>query len=274
MSLYNSINNNIIFLFLIIFTFFLKPSVEAITKINATKGLSDITFNSETNITTYKIRVDKDYSSDSLTSLILDLSYPYKLNRSDCTSECNINTQNISDIFYECTINKSECFFLNKDSKIIIESIISPLNCEFTNLNSLTTEIVFEASNIEFTCANYKLSFFFVADGLIKHPYKDFEFTFPIYYKDKKEDAECIFPKNNMKIACVIDAGLRLFEKGYFINFEYDKNIKLDNDLNLTLKLDKYVLEDDCGKNISSGFFIINKYYNILLLYFILLYIL
>ena len=67
------------------------------------------------------------------------------------------------------------------------------------------------------------------------------------------ETANCIIPKISKYIPCIIDASERIFEKGYFINFEYNKSIELTQDLNLSLKLNKYVLEDDCGKNINQG---------------------
>ena len=75
----------------------------------------------------------------------------------------------------------------------------------------------FESSDIDMICSNYKLSFWLTDVNLEYHPFDNLEFNFPIYYRDKKETAECIFPKSGQQIPCSIDASKRLFEKGYFI---------------------------------------------------------
>ena len=241
---------------------FIQFSFEINTIINSTKGIIDIFYfsNSTTKILYFKIPVDRDYSS--INSLLLKLSYPYNFNRTDCFASCALNNTNSSNIFYDCQISDSDCDSLDGNKKIIITEIVSPNNCEFENLNSLVSVIYFETTSLELVCANYKLSFFFEAENLEHHPSEDIYFNFPVYYKDEMETAECIFPKIREKIACTIDASQRVFEKGYFINFEHNKTVALTKDLNLTIELEKYVLEDDCGKNINKGKMMLFKVWN------------
>ena len=257
----------------IFFILFLKFILIITTQVKANKGLTDIFYNSTSKILFFKIPLEENCDKDSL---ILNLSYPYRSNRTYCSSNCNINRINTSNIFYECEIKKEECDLLEGNKKIIIDSISEPSDCEFENPNYMISVINFEQSSVDMACANYKLSFFIHDNKLLYYPYDNIFFNFPIYYKDKMETAECLFPKNinQKRIACTIDASNRTFEKGYFVNFEYNKSIALTKDLNLTLNLEKYVLEDDCGKTINKERMILFQVYNyIIILFLFILYI-
>ena len=236
---------------LIVFLFFQISLIKSATTLKASKGLTDIFYNSTSQKLLFKIPVEEDPSINAIT---LNLSYPYRYNRSYCFADCVINRTISTNIFYDCTISKTDCDSLDGNKKIIIEEkIISPDNCEFQDPKTMVSVIYFEKTNIDMVCANYKLSFFVEDINLENHPYEDIYFQFPVYYKDKMETADCIFPKIGRKIACTIDASQRVFEKGYFVNFEYNKTIALTKDLNLTMELEKYVLEDDCGKDMNKG---------------------
>ena len=253
--------------YIIIIFFFLFINILNIKSqycpIRAEKGLTDIFYNSTEETLSFKIPIE----SDSYNTLKLNLSYPYRSNRTYCTSDCEkITNSETNDKYYYCKIKHSECDLMDGTSKKIkIHSIIDYPNCQFENLYPITSVINFESNNIEMVCSNYKLCFFFQDYNLQNHPFDNISFNFPIYYKDKMETANCIIPKNSKYIPCTIDASERIFEKGYFINFEYNKSIELTQDLNLSLKLNKYVLEDDCGKNINQGKIIekFHKNYNI-----------
>jgi len=240
------------FINLIVLLLFQITLIKSQTFLKASKGLTDIFYNSTSQNLLFKIPVEEDYPS--INNLILNLSYPYRYNRSNCFADCIINKTISTNICYDCKISKTDCDSLDGNKKIIIEEILSPNNCEFENLKSMVSVIYFEKTNIDMVCANYKLSFFVTDDTLENHPYEDIYFKFPVYYKDQMETADCIFPKNKdgKKIACTIDASQRVFEKGYFVNFEYNKTISLTKDLNLTMELEKYVLEDDCGKDMNK----------------------
>ena len=234
------------------------------TVINA-KGLKNIAYQSTTDpaeiILSFEIPLAESISSP--TSIKLKLTYPYKSNRELCKAECNLSADNN---FYACSISNTTCDLIGENKKIIIDSIIYPPDYSFKNINSMTSVINFEADDLEMVCSNYKLSFFLIDRNINKHPYEKINFEFPIYYKDKSETAKCIIPEQGIYIPCTIDASKRLFEKGYFINFEYDKSIALTEDLNLTLKLKKYVLEDDCGKDINFMKILYFDKYNFILL--------
>ena len=234
------------------------------TVINA-KGLKNIAYQSQTNpaeiILSFEIPLAESISSP--TSIKLKLTYPYKSNRELCKAECNLSADNN---FYACSISNTTCDLIGENKKIIIDSIIYPPDYSFKNINSMTSVINFEADDLEMVCSNYKLSFFLIDRDIDKHPYEKINFEFPIYYKDKSETAKCIIPEQGIYIPCTIDASKRLFEKGYFINFEYDKSIALTEDLNLTLKLKKYVLEDDCGKDVNFMKILYFDKYNFILL--------
>ena len=233
------------------------------TEINA-KGLRNIAYQSTTDpaeiILSFEIPLADSISSQR--TIKLKLTYPYKSNRELCEAECNLSADNK---FYACSIKNTTCDLIGENKKIIIDSII-PSSYSFKNINSMTSVINFEADDLEMVCSNYKLSFFLIDRNINKHPYEKINFEFPIYYKDKSETAKCIIPEQGNYIPCTIDASKRLFEKGYFINFEYDKNIALTEDLNLTLKLKKYVLEDDCGKDINFMKILYFDKYNCILL--------
>ena len=252
---------NYIFLFFFRFSF-----IESTTIIQASEGIKDINYNYNENITTFKIPIEDGTSYNS--DLTLTLLYPQKINRDPCEAICNKDSTNL---FYECKITKDDCELLTDNKKIIIQGISPTEDCAFSNLKSMVSVLNFESSDIDMVCSNYKLSFWLTDDNLVYHPFDNLEFNFPIYYRDKKETAECIFPKSGNQIPCSIDASKRLFEKGYFINFEYDKIIHLTNDLNLTLRLNKYTLEDDCGKNINKGKIIYSKIYNSFNLFLLLI---
>ena len=264
----------------IIFFLFIKYSIiESVeSHISTTKGITDIIYNSTLEFISFHIPTTVTEESNNPTNLTLNLSYPYRSNRTFCSANCGLkfdiidNIQENKEYYYYCLIEKRECDLLEDNKKIIIDSIIEPPNYEFENRDSLISEINFEAQNIEMVCSNYKISFFFKKDDLEYHPYDNIEFTFPIYYKDKQETAICIFPKQGDYVPCIIDAGQRIFEKGYFINFEYNKTIELTKDLNLTLKLNKYILEDDCGKNINNGKLICFNLYYLILFFFLFLF--
>ena len=234
------------------------------TEINA-KGLKNIAYQSTTDpaeiILSFEIPLADSISSPR--TIKLKLTYPYKSNRELCVAECNLSADNN---FYACSIKNTTCDLIGENKKIIINSIIDPSDYSFKNINSMTSVINFEAHDLEMVCSNYKLSFFLIDRNIDKHPYEKINFEFPIYYKDKSETAKCIIPEQGNYIPCTIDASKRLFEKGYFINFEYDKNIELTEDLNLTLKLKKYVLEDDCGKDINFMKILYFDKYNFILL--------
>ena len=248
------------FLLNFIFLFFFRFSlIESTTIIEASQGIKDITYDYDQNFTTFKIPIDQDNSISSLTLL---LKYPYNINRTACEATCTKDTTDSSNIFYKCKITKDDCELLTDNKKIIIQGISPTEDCAFSNLKSMVSVLNFESSDIDMVCSNYKLSFWLTDVNLEYHPFDNLEFNFPIYYRDKKETADCIFPKSGKQIPCSIDASKRLFEKGYFINFEYDKIIHLNEDLNLTLRLNKYTLEDDCGKNINKGKMIYYKIYN------------
>ena len=253
---------NYIFLFFFRFSF-----IESTTTIKASKGIKDINYNYNENITTFKIPIEDGTSYNS--DLTLTLLYPQKINRNEhCQATCDKDNSNL---FYECKITKSNCELLTDNKKIIIQGISSLPDYQFSNLKSMVSVINFESSDVDMICSNYKLSFWLTDLNLEYNPYDNLEFNFPIYYRDKKETADCIFPKSGKQIPCSIDASKRLFEKGYFINFEYDKIIHLTNDLNLTLRLNKYTLEDDCGKNINKGKIIYSKIYNSFNLFLLLI---
>ena len=244
---------NLIFL---IFCVFLP--IKSSIAINNTKGIIDITYDNSLKKTSFKIPIDEVYSADPLTLL---LTYPYKSNRDSCEATCNLDATNL---FYACEITNTPttCDLLNDNKRIIIDSIDSPAGYSFLNIDTLTSLITFELTNIDMVCSNHKLSFWLTDNNLQHRPYDNLEFSFPVYYRDNKEIAECIFPKYGNSIPCVIDASKRLFEKDYFINFEYNKTIALTDDLTLILKLNKYTLEDDCGININKGKMVFFKIYN------------
>ena len=258
------------FIINLIFLFFYGFSLieSSVTYIN-NKGITDITYdNTGTEKTTsFKIRLEQASSGTHLTLL---LSYPYKSNRDPCEANCDI-VSDAEGSFYDCTITETNCDLLNDNKRIIIESIKPPTSYSFSNIETLTSLITFELTDIDMVCSNYKLSFWLTDNNLQHRPYDNLEFSFPVYYRDNKEAAECIFPKYGNSIPCVIDASKRLFEKGYFINFEYNKTIALTNDLTLILKLNKYTLEDDCGININKGKMIYFKIYNSFYIFLLLI---
>ena len=256
---------NLIFLFFCGF-----PLIESTNTIYTKNGITDINYDDSDNTdikTTFKIRLDQASSEAHLT---LSLKYPYKSNRNPCEAECDISSDGS---FYDCTITKSDttCDLLNGNKRIIIQSINSPTGYTFSNIDTLTSLITFELTDIDMVCSNYKLSFWLTDINLEHRPYENLEFNFPVYYRDNKETAECIFPKYGNSIPCVIDASKRLFEKDYFINFEYNKTIALTDDLTLILKLNKYTLEDDCGININKGKMIYFKIYNSFYIFLLLI---
>ena len=254
---------NLIFLFFCGF-----PLIESTGTYIYNKGITDITYNNAATpkTTSFKIILEQAPS----VSLTLFLSYPYNRDRSFCKAECN-SYSDANGPFYACTITETYCDLLNDNKRIIIDSIESPSGYYFSNIETLSSLITFELTDIDMVCSNHKLSFWLTDINLEHRPYENLEFNFPVYYRDNKETAECIFPKYGNSIPCVIDASKRLFEKGYFINFEYDKIIHLTNDLNLTLRLNKYTLEDDCGKNINKGKIIYSKIYNSFNLFLLLI---
>ena len=234
------------------------------------KGLKNISYRTTSSpvelILSFKIPIEGE---SNINQLKLNLTYPYRSDRTFCTAECELKNDEQNNKFYDCNIKNSSCDLIGENKKIVIDSIIDPDGYYFENINSLTSVINFEVDDIEMVCSNYKLSFFLVDRNLNKNPYEKIDFEFPIYYKDKKEMAKCMIPESGIYIPCTIDASNRLFEKGYFINFEYNKSIKLTDDLNLTMNLKKYVLEDDCGKDINYWKILYFSKYNFILLMFL-----
>ena len=234
------------------------------------KGLKNISYRTTSSpvelILSFKIPIEGE---SNINQLKLNLTYPYRSDRTFCTAECELKSDEQNNKYYDCNIKNSSCDLIGENKKIIIASIIEPDGYYFTNINSLISVINFQVDDIEMVCSNYKLSFFLVDRNLNKNPYEKIDFEFPIYYKDKKEMAKCIIPESGIYIPCTIDASNRLFEKGYFINFEYNKSIKLTDDLNLTMNLKKYVLEDDCGKDINYWKILYFSKYNYILLMFL-----
>jgi hypothetical protein len=90
---------NLIFLF-----FFRFSLIESTTTIKASKGIKDISYNYEQNITTFKIPIDEDDSYGS--PLTLTLLYPQKINRAPCEATC---TKDATNLLYECQITQSNC---------------------------------------------------------------------------------------------------------------------------------------------------------------------
>ena len=256
---------------ILIFLFYIINSIikSESTEINA-KGLRNILYKSTSNpeelILSFEIPLIETEGITYPNALTLNLAYPYKSTRQPCTSQCELKTETDNN-FYECSISNTTCDLIGENKKIIINSILSPSGYSFKNINSMVSVINFEVDDLEMVCSNYKLSFFLKDRNIDKnHPYEKINFEFPVYYKDKNETAKCIIPEQGDYIPCTIDASKRLFEKGYFINFEYNKSIILTDDLNLTLKLKKYVLEDDCGKDINFMKILYFNKYNFILL--------
>ena len=257
---------NLIFLFFCGF-----PLIESTNTIYTKNGITDITYDDSVNTaikTTFKIRLDQASSEAHLT---LSLKYPYKSDRNPCEADCILDNSDSTNLFYVCEITKASCDLLNDNKRIIIQSIKTPTGYSFLNIKTMSSLITFELTDIDMVCSNYKLSFWLTDNNLQYLPYDNLEFNFPVYYRDNKETAECIFPKYGNSIPCVIDASKRLFEKGYFINFEYNKTIALTDDLTLILKLNKYTLEDDCGININKGKMVFFKIYNSFYIFLLLI---
>ena len=245
-------NKNCFFLFLI--------SLESLIKyVNNTENIQQSTLS-------FLIPLE---SAPSISGAItLELSEPTKRNGDHCYAECSYNNGNL-----ECKITKVHCDSINYNSKKVTVLSILTSNYEFVNKGSLTSYISFKTTSIEMTCSNFKLSFIFYYEGLNNHPYTKTDFSIPIYYKDKKGEAKCILPEKTSYIPCIIDADNILYQKGYSIVFESSKPIIINENLNLSLTIEKYKLEDDCGKDTSSSNYIdklnLVKVINIILLIFL-----
>ena len=230
-----------------------------ITFLNNTGGVMDINYvnnteNIQLSTLSFSIPLELPPSISMPATIILELSEPSKRNGEHCTARCSYSNSNSK---LDCQIIKSDCDSINYDSKkVTVLSINSTDNYQFLNKDSLTNYISFKTTSIEMTCSNFKLSFFFYYEELSYHPYDQEDFSMPIYYKEKKGEAKCILPKNSRYIACIIEANNTLFQKDYFIKFETDKPIIINDNLNLSLNIEKYRLEDDCGKDTSSSTYI------------------
>ena len=237
---------------LLIFIILISNIHATLTYLKPTQGIKNIEYHSEGQKLSFQIPLE---SSDDIETITLNFSEPKKINRENCESTCSIHSN-----IMNCEIEKSDCELLQNTSFIIrIESIIEN-SYEFTSYDLLTSEINFETTSIEMTCSNYKLSFFLYSNYLNKHSYENMNFSFPIYYRDKKEEAQCIFPNKGKYIPCVIDATKILFQKDYSIDFDINNPIKLNDDLNITINnFKKYKLEDDCGKDINNNSIFINN---------------
>lgn len=239
--------NKIFFLFLFLIFIILKSNTQ-ITSLIPKEGIKNISYEEiEEEETKIKFEIPLEETND-VQSINLTLSEPKTINRANCISHCKIQT----NIMY-CEILKSECELLSQNSKIKIVSILGE-SYEFSNYYLLASEVNFEVSSIEMTCSNFYLSFFLKTNDLNKNTYENIDFSFPIYYRDIKENAKCIFPKMGQYIPCLINATQILFKKGYSITFD-NNPIKLTDDINLNLNMiKKYKLEDDCGKDINNSF--------------------
>ena len=237
---------------LLIFIILISNIHATLTYLKPTQGIKNIEYHSEGQILSFQIPLE---SSDDIETITLNFSEPKKINRENCESTCSIHSN-----IMNCEIEKSDCELLQNTSFIIrIESIIGN-SYEFTSYDLLTSEINFETTSIEMTCSNYKLSFFLYSNYLNKHSYENMNFSFPIYYRDKKEEAQCIFPNKGKYIPCAIDATKILFQKDYSIDFDINNPIKLNDDLNITINnFKRYKLEDDCGKDINNNSIFINN---------------
>ena len=234
--------------------------------LNPTEGIKDISYNSEDEKLTFSIPID---TSEASTVLQLKLSEPYKSNKDNCISTCNIISNLIS-----CEILKSSCDLLTNSSTITVHSIISPSNYFFTRYDYLTSEIIFNVSDIEYVCSNYKLSFFLKCFNLNYHTYQNFEFNFSVFYKNSEEKAICVFPKNGNYFSCVIDASKILFKKKFSLFLDLYKPIQISKDLKLIINnFNKYKFEEDCGKDIDNSKEIININIIKYISFFIFLYI-
>ena len=252
-------------IFLFFFILISISKSQSITFLNPTEGITNIKYNSEQNKLSFKIPLEL---TPDITLIKLELLEPKKSNRNNCLCECSIasNTMN-------CDILKSNCELLQNNSIITVASIVEPSNYYFSSYDLLTSEIEYKTNQLEMTCSNFKLSFFLYSYELSRHPYKNINFTFPIYYRDEEEKAICILPKNGKYLPCVIDATKILFKTNYTIFFGIKNPIKLTDDLNITISnIKKYKLEDNCGKEIDSSIIMNNFYYKEILKLFFLLY--
>ncbi len=244
----------------------------SITKLNNTGGIKEIKFhNNETeeipeSYLSFLIPLGTPIGSITLN---LNLLEPKNSDGTQCKAKCPY-----SDNALNCEILESDCDSIGEDSKVIIQSIVENDLYEFENLGSLTSYISFRTTSIEMTCSNFKLSFFLFYENLQNNPYENLNFLIPFHYKEKKGNAKCILPKQSKYIPCIIDAGNTLFQKDNFIEFETNKPITIE-DLDLSINIEKYRLEDDCGKDTSSSNYIYKlsfiKIINILLLIYFMI---
>jgi hypothetical protein len=244
-------NKKCFVLFLIILISILSLTISQ-TKLNNTGGITNITYHNnetEADITesflSFLIPLGTPITvSDTIT---LILSEPKKSDGNLCKAECS----KIDNVL-SCKILESICDSIGYDSKVIVNSI-ETFGYEFENINSLISYISFKTISIEMTCSNFKLSFFLSRGELGNNPYQNLNFSIPIHYKEKKGEAKCILPKTSQYIPCIIDAGDTLFQKDNFIEFETNKPIIITENLNLSMSIEKYKLEDDCGKDTNSS---------------------
>jgi len=245
----------------------------SITKLNNTGGIKEIKFhNNETeeiseSFLSFLIPLGTPIGSITLN---LNLLEPKNSDGNQCTAECPY-----SDNALNCKILESECDSIGEDSKVIIDRIVEYNDYQFENPDSLASYISFRTTSIEMTCSNFKLSFFLFYGNVQNHPYENLNFSIPFHYKEKKGEAKCILPKKSEYIPCIIDAGNTLFQKDNFIEFETNKQIAINKDLDLNINIEKYRLEDDCGKDTSSSNYIYKlsfiKIINILLLIYFMI---
>ena len=251
-------NKNCFVLFLIsLSSIFSLIFCDEVILLNNTGGVMDISYQNNTEnilLSTLSFSIPLEPHSSMPETIKLELSEPSQRNGAHCFAQCSYENK------LNCQIKKEECDSIDYDSKIVtVLSINDPNNYKFVNEGALTNYISFQTHSIEMTCSNFKLSFFFEYRELKNHPYEKEDFSIPINYKEKKGEAKCILPKQSSYIACIIDAGNTLFQKDDFIEFETNKPIKINDDLNLSLNIEKYKLEDDCGKDTSNSNYI-NKF--------------
>ena len=266
-------NKNCFVLYLIILISILSLTT-SITKLNNTGGIKEIKFhNNETeeipeSFLSFLIPLGTPIESITLNLYLLE---PKMSNGVQCKAKCSY-----SDNALNCKILESECDSIGEDSKVIIDRIVEYNDYQFENPDSLASYISFRTTSIEMTCSNFKLSFFLsCGDFGLKHPYKNLDFSIPFHYKEKKGEAKCILPKKSEYIPCIIDAGNTLFQKDNFIEFETNKPIAINEDLDLNINIEKYRLEDVCGKDTNSSNYIYKlsfiKIINILLLIYFMI---
>ena len=246
-------NKNCFVLYLIILISIL--SFSSLTKLNNTEGIKEIKFhNNETEeipVSFLSFLIPLGTSITEPNPIKLILSEPKNSNEDMCTAECSLEENKL-----DCKIYETACDSIGDNSKVIINSIFEPNGYEFENINSLTSFISFRTTSIEMTCSNFKLSFFLSCGEIGLHPYENLDFKIPIHYKEKKGEAKCILPKQSEYIPCIIDADNTLFQKNNYIEFETNKPIAINEDLDLSINIEKYRLEDDCGKDTSSSNYI------------------